>query len=396
MHSMVEPCAICRSCDFVDVRDVEIGGWNTESSDLVRKATIVTIGACRTCGHCQVTTVLSDEEIAALYAETPYVTPTLDQLLAGDAAWIVHYVPPDLVSPDAAIADFGCGNGASLAAVHKYYDVPLDRLIGIDFNKYVPDELRFVQVDLNVAERVELLDAEIDFALCVSTLEHMREPGRLLRLIHRHLRPGGHLMVELPDTARLDAPSTIGDVSLFHPHHLQYFSTASVAALAEANGFEIVFIKQMNHDGYPALACLLKKGDERIVRSVIEQSLDMIDLRRDGVVRTIQAFHEQGFEVCLWGVGGDLYRMVARSPWLLRAIQDGDRIGLFDRSLHGHRVWGSEIRDSGHLTGLPADNRVILITPMLRQQRNSMLQIGQRLGFGPRLVDPYSGEQPQL
>jgi len=84
-------------------------------------------------------------------------------------------------------------------------------------------------------------EASMDLVCLYNVLEHVREPLVYLREINRVLRPGGVLVIEVPNarclTARLFGRHWLGwDI----PNHLHHFSPASLRALLERHGFEVL------------------------------------------------------------------------------------------------------------------------------------------------------------
>ena len=72
-------------------------------------------------------------------------------------------------------------------------------------------------------------------------LEHTREPEVEIRAAHQVLRPGGHLMIEVPNPTCL-AARVLGSwwVGWLQPQHLHMLSPTNLARLLEREGFEPV------------------------------------------------------------------------------------------------------------------------------------------------------------
>lgn len=83
--------------------------------------------------------------------------------------------------------------------------------------------------------------AGMDLVCLYNVLEHVREPRVYLQEIHRILRPGGILAIEVPNarclTSRWFGRHWLGwDM----PNHIHHFGPASLRALMERHGFEVL------------------------------------------------------------------------------------------------------------------------------------------------------------
>jgi SAM-dependent methyltransferase len=73
------------------------------------------------------------------------------------------------------------------------------------------------------------------------SLEHQFEPARVLAEVRRLLKPGGRLLLEVPNLGSRQA--RLGGSRWFHldvPRHLLHFSRPTLAALLCGQGFEIL------------------------------------------------------------------------------------------------------------------------------------------------------------
>lgn len=83
--------------------------------------------------------------------------------------------------------------------------------------------------------------AELDAAVMWHVLEHVEEPSAALQAAHGWLRPGGRLVVGVPNLTSLQA--RIAGPAWFHldaPRHRTHFSRAGMRELLERNGFDVV------------------------------------------------------------------------------------------------------------------------------------------------------------
>lgn len=98
------------------------------------------------------------------------------------------------LSPDAKLADVGCGPGRFLRHLRKAW--PAMRLFGIDPSaallSHLPSGVEARRGDLL---RIPAADAEFDAALAVESLEHALVPAQAVAQLCRVVRPGGHVLI---------------------------------------------------------------------------------------------------------------------------------------------------------------------------------------------------------
>jgi 2-polyprenyl-3-methyl-5-hydroxy-6-metoxy-1,4-benzoquinol methylase len=172
-----------------------------------------------------------------------------------EAACSAGYVTPYVVATLRAIRarrvlDLGCGNGAlcgELArAGHEVVGTDYDAA-GVEIARARNPCVRFHR--LGVADDpADLLAREAPFDAVVSTevIEHLHAPHLLPRFAAAVLRPSGRLIVTTPyhGYAKNLALSVFDrwdhhHTALWHGGHVKFFSRRTLAALLEANGFEV-------------------------------------------------------------------------------------------------------------------------------------------------------------
>ncbi|MEA1996701.1 MAG: class I SAM-dependent methyltransferase, partial [Gemmatimonadota bacterium] len=101
------------------------------------------------------------------------------------------------------VLDLGC----HLAIYSCFLAVKGHRVVGADVDretleiakkKYSHPNLRIVLLD---GERLDFEDNSFDCVLLLEVLEHCQDPRGLVREIHRVLRPGGSLVLSVPNAA---------------------------------------------------------------------------------------------------------------------------------------------------------------------------------------------------
>jgi SAM-dependent methyltransferase len=139
----------------------------------------------------------------------------------------------DSIAPPGAVLDVGAGEGALLDALKRRGREAL----GLERRSERPD-----------VREAELEDLDEGFAAVVfwHSLEHLRAPRRALERAVRLLRPGGVLVVALPNPASLQARA-FGDrwFALDLPRHLVHLPAAALADGLRALGLEVTRVSHL-------------------------------------------------------------------------------------------------------------------------------------------------------
>jgi 2-polyprenyl-3-methyl-5-hydroxy-6-metoxy-1,4-benzoquinol methylase len=143
------------------------------------------------------------------------------------------------------LLDIGCSNGAYLAAMReKGWDVE-----GVEFDDDAAEcarnsrNLKVIQGDVEEAV-CQLRENSFDVVTMWHVLEHSFDPAAALKQIHRVLKPGGIVMLEVPNFA---SPR----VSLFRrywypmdiPRHWYQFTPATMKTVLTKAGFNRIQFK---------------------------------------------------------------------------------------------------------------------------------------------------------
>ncbi|HIA02809.1 MAG TPA: class I SAM-dependent methyltransferase [Myxococcales bacterium] len=139
--------------------------------------------------------------------------------------------------------DVGGGHGHFCLAARKQW--PDTRFDCLDFSQSVVEAERRGWVDTGYRglfpQMAEKLSGQYDVVSMSHYLEHVREPVEEIQAAHQALKPGGHLMIEVPDPAsRLG--SLLGRYWLpwFQPQHQHFLSAENIRQLFGKHGFEAV------------------------------------------------------------------------------------------------------------------------------------------------------------
>jgi ubiquinone/menaquinone biosynthesis C-methylase UbiE len=210
-----------------------------------------TTARCRGCGLVH-TRPRPDGTSLALYYQDVYSGQGGDEMhdaQTNQGLWYVNEARWKLLQPHATlgpgdrILDLGCGYGAWLAFL---YGRTGSEIHGLDADEgSIARNLCRDHGELRVGELEEAAYPDGHFALVsmMHSLEHMRDPVRTLRELHRVLRPGGLAFVEVPnfDSA---LRTLLGRhwFPLLVPQHLQHFEAASLRRCLEEAGFDRILV----------------------------------------------------------------------------------------------------------------------------------------------------------
>lgn len=145
------------------------------------------------------------------------------------------WLPPFV--PGGTLVDVGCATGAYLAEMR---DLGW-QVIGVEPNARAAAAARQrlgLPVRTGTLEDAALADACADVVVMRMVLEHVRDPRRALEEARRILKPGGRLLLSVPNAGSLEARLFGRHWSAWDlPRHLSHFSPESLSGLLHEAGF---------------------------------------------------------------------------------------------------------------------------------------------------------------
>jgi SAM-dependent methyltransferase len=198
---------------------------------------------CCGCGLGRLYPVPDWETLRALYPDAYYgapgvkFQPLIEWLVRRVGARHSAFLSRGL-TPGARILDLGCGRGFVLDAL-------ADRGFEVHGVEISAEAARGAdpRAEIRIAPRLAdagYSEAFFDEVLIWHVLEHLGDPRRTLEEVRRILRPGGRLVVAVPNFSSLQARCT--GAAWFHldlPRHLFHFPLAALRTLLRDIGFEI-------------------------------------------------------------------------------------------------------------------------------------------------------------
>jgi SAM-dependent methyltransferase len=157
----------------------------------------------------------------------------------------VHKHLAKLRLPGRNVVDLGCGDGQWSMELIRRYDL---QLTGIDYNLLRMQRYRsnVPGADAQCGSCIEIPVAPhaADLVMFHQVLEHIPQPERALREVHRILKPGGWLLLSVPNEGtwlkqhvqyRWFEPKALASSD-----HVNFFTAASLHELLEACSFSVI------------------------------------------------------------------------------------------------------------------------------------------------------------
>ena len=131
-----------------------------------------------------------------------------------------------------------------------------------------------VDVQAGFVEQADLASQTFDIVCAWHVLEHLAEPRAALERLRTALRPGGHLLLEVPNVASVYARRR-GE-AWFHldpEHHVGHYAPRSLQTVLERSGFEV-----LGMETFPALG-YVRPGRALRPASMAVQLKELADVR---------------------------------------------------------------------------------------------------------------------
>lgn len=132
------------------------------------------------------------------------------------------------------LLDFGCGWGKFIAACREFgFDA-----IGVDRSS-PRAEGSAIRIFSSLDEIRGL--SRFHAITLFEVLEHLDEPGAILRTLAERVVPGGLLILETPDCSGVTAIESRRDYLKIHPlEHINAFTHRTLTSIAERHGFSLI------------------------------------------------------------------------------------------------------------------------------------------------------------
>lgn len=226
-------CRLCGGVKLTAFGDFNL--WVSNEAVVHREGVSTLLVRCRDCGvvFCD---SMPTEELHSEYEESYY---------AGDIVLEEHIEflyslrfnkLRALMKIDDRILDFGCGKGYFLDCLRQR---KFRYLTGVELNQHALESLH--QRKYTVGNDIEKVAnrGSFDCITLFHVLEHIDQPALFLRSLKSYLRPGGRIVIEVPNIRSYGFRRFKGNWFYLQREHLYYFNPESLHTLARKAGFQV-------------------------------------------------------------------------------------------------------------------------------------------------------------
>jgi len=199
---------------------------------------------CRRCEHHFTVPVLGPNEIGAYYAEVYYGTKNkrFNPLMEGLVEWFARRRATTLgrFAKVGKVLDIGCGRGLTLAALRDQGW----QTRGCEFSETAArkaKEMLNLDVDHGGFDENNYADGEFDAVILWHVYEHLSDAGEAMKSFHRIIKPGGILVIAVPNFDSIQAQGThYGWFHLDMPRHYSHFGAPWLREHLPKAGFRVL------------------------------------------------------------------------------------------------------------------------------------------------------------
>ena len=229
--------------------------WMPEADEAVFASLL-----CRSCGFIAFSPRPSESDLIAKYeflAHDETARHETNIALASDrerGRQLFDYIRMHVGETACSLLDYGGGNGRLLGSflAHGYACSVCD---------FIEQSLPGIE---HAGRQISDIPADrtFDLIVCSRVLEHLADPGGVVRGLLAHLNPNGRLYVEVPLEVWDGAPLPVEPVT-----HINFFTPGSLRVLAEESGLEVVECAEatyLSEEGgrAPAVRLLARRSSE--------------------------------------------------------------------------------------------------------------------------------------
>lgn len=201
------------------------------------------------------------------------------------------------------IVDIGAGEGAMLDVLKEAGM----RATGIEASRKSVEKgmaLGRTMFQQYIGDAGAIEGGPFDAFICLNYLEHLPEPGSIIKNISRNMAPNAVGFVTVPNLEYLLKTKCLYE---FVPDHISYFTTKTLTLAFEANGFDVLECRIINEEN--DIVAVVKKRESL---DLSEQYGHVSALIED-LQRIAMAYAAENKKIAVWGAGHRTLALLALS-----------------------------------------------------------------------------------
>lgn len=245
-------CLVCSGTSFETCLASTFSGGRDEAAAyfLAHRRGVVRgqIQRCLTCGFTFTNPQFCSEDYNQIYKDAPKPHDSPITLQSGDERRfrrLAKLVRKDVGHFDRFL-DFGCGRGGFLLAMNDPKGVGFELgdpgMIDIGPSRIVTGHF------LETAGSPGLENGSFDLIASFDVFEHLPELDKYVNALSALLRPGGHLVITVPDIGRWNAKLAGDRWNMYLLEHLWYFNKNTLRAFMKRAGFRETHHRVLPYD----------------------------------------------------------------------------------------------------------------------------------------------------
>lgn len=380
-------CAAAAVVPVLDMGELPVAHRYLKAPDPSERLFKLDLGLCEACGLAQIIMPIPPD-ILYDYYNFNFSSWKAEPHIADEIAMTMTR------GPFASALDIGCNDGTFLEALRA---AGIERCCGIEPNT-VPlaraRDLGFAVVNAMISPEAvtTLTDAHgaFDLVSCRQALEHMPDTDIFFRSVRRALKPGGYLLIDVPD---VEKNLVLGDASVLWEEHVNHFTGATLRNLMRRHGFEPLESRYFNFSGGTVAVLARDAGagadlapeDTASVAQATRAYGPKVLSYGERLRTALAAARARGDKVVLYGVGGRSTAATAilgLAPYLDGAIDDqAEKHGLYQPGSQ-RRIEGSD-----SLTG--QSGRVLCLLAVNNENDDKVRARIQSLGIDAEAISIF-------
>lgn len=161
---------------------------------------------------------------------------------------LISLVPP---RPENRVLEIGSGKGGTLMSLKNMKRA--QEVVGVELMEIEDSYQQAPEIDKMIIGDIEAMEIPypedyFDVILCGDVLEHLNDPWSVLKHLKQLLKPGGKVIMSLPNIREFNAmvkiflrgDFTYTDSGTFDETHLRFFCKRNMKELVERSGLELV------------------------------------------------------------------------------------------------------------------------------------------------------------